>query len=61
MRYVVRMLPGVLGATAAFIALKILLSLGFGSLLEQAALFYFVYVLITAAAEHAMSVYGRTS
>jgi hypothetical protein len=58
MSFVVKMLPGVIGALCAYISLKALLFLGFGSVEVEIMVFFLVYFSATALADKAMTRYG---
>jgi hypothetical protein len=60
MSTVVRYLPGLIGAVAAFVALKVLILLGFASLGFEILGFFVVYLVVTVLADKAMRAYSTT-
>jgi membrane protein implicated in regulation of membrane protease activity len=60
MSTVIRYLPGLIGAVAGFVALKLLILLGFASLGFEILAFFVVYLVVTVLADKAMRAY-RTS
>ncbi len=58
MSFIVKMLPGVIGALFAYISLKALLFLGSGSIEVEIMVFFLVYISATALADKAMARYG---
>lgn len=60
MSTVVRYLPGLIGAVAAFVALKLLILLGVSSLGFEILAFFVVYLVVTVLTDKAMRAY-RTS
>jgi len=60
MSTVVRYLPGLIGAVAAFVALKLLILLGLASLGFEILAFFVVYLVVTVLADKAMRAYRNT-
>lgn len=61
MSFIIAMLPGIIGALCAYISLKVLLLLRIGSLEAEIAVFFLVYIAVTALAEKAMIRHGNPS
>lgn len=58
MQALVRLVPGLIAAVAAFIALQVLALVGLSSLAWKAVTFLGVYVVVHFAADRAMATYG---
>ena len=61
MSTVIRYLPGLIGAVAAFVTLKLLILLGFTSLGAETLAFFVVYLVVTVLADKAMRAYRNTA
>ncbi len=57
MSTIIRLLPGLIGAAAAFVALKLLILFGFATLGFEILAFFVVYLVVTVLAEKAMRTY----
>jgi hypothetical protein len=57
MSTVIRLLPGLIGAGAAFVALKLLILFGFATLGFEILAFLVVYLVVTVLADKAMRAY----
>ena len=60
MSTVIRYLPGLIGAVAAFVTLKVLILLGFATLGFEILGFSAVYLVVTVLADKAMRAYRTT-
>lgn len=60
MSTVIRYLPGLIGAVAAFVTLKVLILLGFATLGFEILGFSAVYLVVTVLADKAMRAYRNT-
>jgi membrane protein implicated in regulation of membrane protease activity len=60
MSTVIRYLPGLIGAVAAFVTLKVLILLGFATLGFEILGFSAVYLVVTVLADKAMRAYHNT-
>ena len=61
MSSVIKMLPGLIGALCAYISLKVLILLGFGSIEVEIMVFFLVYIAAAALAHKAMARYGTAA
>jgi hypothetical protein len=59
MTYAVKMLPGLMAALCAFVALRIATALGLDGLISHLLLFIGVYLVVIVIADRAMTDYGR--
>jgi hypothetical protein len=59
MAYIVRLLPGLIGAAVAFLIVQVLAAVAGLTNWEQALVFAIVYLLVTILADRAMTAYGR--
>lgn len=59
MRAIIRHMPGLIGAIAAFIIVRMLAYLGLGSTAGEFLAFLLVYLAVTVAADRAMLAYSR--
>ena len=57
MSAIIRLLPGLIGAVAAFVAMKVLNLFGFTSLEFDTLAFFAVYLVVTVLADKAMRAY----
>ena len=58
MANLIRYVPGLIGAIVAFAALKFAIFLGAAQIGWQMLVFFLVYILVTVAADRAMTAYG---
>ena len=61
MSFITKMQPGLIGALFAYISLKALMFMDFGSMEAEIIVFFVVYVVVATLAEKALAKYGTTS
>ena len=59
MNDLVRLIPGIAAAAAAFVAAKVMRMLPFGSLALEILAFFVTYIVIVVMVDRAMKSYGR--